>query len=187
MATTAIILAGGRGDRMGGRDKGWIDYRGTPLIEHVIGRLRTQVDHIVISCNRSQERYRQLGYPVVSDPSPDYPGPLAGIGAAAALCRDEWALLCPCDTPLLPTDLVQRLQDALAQTGATAAVPSDGEHAQYLNALVASQALASAVRSLEENRPAVKSWLGTMQCVEVDFSDCPGGFTNINRPADLPP
>lgn len=185
MAITAIILAGGQGNRMGGKDKGWIPYRGLPLIQHVIQRLTPQVDAIIISCNRNRSRYLELGYPVVSDYAPDYSGPLAGIAAATTLCETSHVLLSPCDTPALPTDLVSRLALALNQSEHDGAIPHDGERPQYLSSLLQRPHLATAQAALDAGRPAVKTWLADLRTTTVDFADCAVAFHNVNRPDDL--
>ncbi len=121
-AITGLILAGGAGRRMGGADKGWVVYQGTPLIESVLARLTPQVDGILISANRTLERYAALGYPVVQDDSSDFQGPLAGILAGLAACPTPWLQLAPCDTPYFPDDLVHRLRSAARQLACTPVV-----------------------------------------------------------------
>ncbi len=121
-AITGLILAGGAGRRMGGADKGWVVYQGTPLIESVLARLAPQVDGILISANRTLERYAALGYPVVQDASSDFQGPLAGILAGLAACPTPWLQLAPCDTPCFPDDLVRKLRTAVRQSACTPVV-----------------------------------------------------------------
>ena len=87
---SAIVLAGGQGRRVGGVDKGWLDYGGRPMIEHILARLKPQVDDVVISCNRNLPRYAALA-PVIEDQYRGYLGPLAGISAAAGMCRHQGA------------------------------------------------------------------------------------------------
>ncbi len=185
MKISAIILAGGRGTRLAGRDKGWIHHQGTPLIKRVLERLQPQVDEIIISCNRNQTRYRRLGFPVVTDCSDDFPGPLAGIAAAVHLCRGDAVLLSPCDTPRLPADLAARLQQALLRSGVDGAIPRDSFGLQYLSSLVRHEASYGAVKALENRRLAVRDWLATLDCIEVDFTSAGDSFSNINRPEDL--
>lgn len=187
MHTTAIILAGGRGSRVGGEDKAWLPYRGKPLIEHLLERLRPQVDDIVISCNRNLPRYRALGCATTTDITPGFAGPLAGIAAAAPLCRGNRILLSPCDTPLLPTTLVQTLAEALADSDLMAAIPRDDHGPQYLNSLLRRDALDSAVEQLASGQASVKGWLASLASALVDFKEPAGAFTNINRPEDFPP
>ena len=185
MGTTAIILAGGEGTRLAGQDKGWLMYRSRPLIEQVLGRLEHQVDEIVISCNRNEARYQSLGYTTVTDADQDFRGPLAGIAAAAPLCHCDYVLLCPCDTPQLPADLVARLLHGLQQSDADAAIPQDAVGPQYLSTLLRRPAIATAAQSLAANTRAVKRWLATLRTVAVDFGDEETGFLNINHHGEL--
>ena len=76
---TGLIYAGGRATRMGGVDKGLELFRGRPLIEAVIDRLKPQCVSIVISANRNLERYAAWGYPVVRDLDDAFAGPLAAL------------------------------------------------------------------------------------------------------------
>lgn len=109
---TGLILAGGQGTRMGGRDKGLVNYRGRPLIDHVIHCLAPQVDELLVSANRNLSDYAQRGYPVLTDAVPDFQGPLAGVLAGLQRARHEWVLTAPCDMPHLPADLAVRLMAA---------------------------------------------------------------------------
>lgn len=95
----AVILAGGQGRRMGGADKGLLDYRGRPLVEWVLDALAPQVAEILISANRNLDRYARYGRRVLPDALPDFPGPLAGVLAALDAVDTEWLLAVPCDTP----------------------------------------------------------------------------------------
>nr|MBF3180021.1 NTP transferase domain-containing protein [Pseudomonas aeruginosa] len=92
-----LLLAGGRGQRMGGRDKGLIEWQGLPLIAHLHRLVRPLTDDLIVSCNRNQERYAAYADHLVSDDSRDFPGPLAGIRAGLAVARHPWLLVLPCD------------------------------------------------------------------------------------------
>ena len=185
MKVCAIILAGGKGTRLAGRDKGWLHYQGVPLINRVLERLQPQVDEIVISCNRNVRRYQQLGFTVVTDTSDNFLGPMAGIAAAAGLCRGDAVLLSPCDTPKLPPNLTDSLKQALLQTRADVAVPRDDFGPQYLNSLLRQEAALGAQAALESGQRAVRHWLARFDVVEVDFSSCGDSFSNINSLQDL--
>ncbi len=106
---TGLILAGGQGSRMGGRDKGLVEYQGKPLIDHVLGCIAPQVDELLISANRNAEEYARRGYAVVADTLPDFQGPLAGVLEGLNAAQHEWLLSVPCDMPHLPPDLLARL------------------------------------------------------------------------------
>jgi molybdopterin-guanine dinucleotide biosynthesis protein A len=120
---TGLILAGGRGSRMGGVDKGLQLLAGQPLVEHALARLRPQVQHLAINANRHAERYAAFGVPVWRDDVPDFSGPLAGMLAGLTHCRTEWLVSVPCDTPNFPLDLVARLVAAAQQADARIAMP----------------------------------------------------------------
>ncbi len=111
---SVLLLSGGRGQRMGGRDKGLIDWRGRPLIAWLHALVRPLTDDLIISCNRNAERYGRYADQLVSDDSPDFPGPLAGIRAGLKAARHDHLLVLPCDAPLLDRELLDAL---LAQAG----------------------------------------------------------------------
>lgn len=146
IAITGLILAGGAGQRMGGQDKGWLEYQGIPLIQTVIQRLRPQVSTLLISANRNLERYAAFGYPVLQDQTnmpatSGYQGPLAGILQGLAACTTPWLQIVPCDTPNFPHTLVTTLQQ-VAQPPYLAIVPKIHERAQWVFALLHKDCLA---------------------------------------------
>ena len=119
---TGMILAGGRGSRMGGVDKGLQPYRGRTLAAHALERLRPQVGALMVIANRNLERYRALGVPVWSDETPGYAGPLAGMLTGLSHCETALLATVPCDTPNFPLDLVARLTRGLQENDADIAV-----------------------------------------------------------------
>jgi molybdopterin-guanine dinucleotide biosynthesis protein A len=119
---TGLILAGGRGSRMGGVDKGLQLHRGRPLAALALERLRPQVGEVMVNANRNLETYRAMGVPVWPDELPDFPGPLAGMLAGLAHCRSPLLASVPCDTPDFPPDLVSRLAHGLESADADIAV-----------------------------------------------------------------
>lgn len=180
-----VILAGGRGRRMGGQDKGWVDWQGRPLIERALARLQPQVDSVIISANRNLDRYRALGHPVAQDDQGRfgaYAGPLAGMLAALELCPLDWAVCVPCDAPALPADLVARLLAASAGSGAPALAVSGGRRQPVFCLLPRALAprLAQALAA-GEHRPTV--FLESAGAREVLFEDA-AAFANINAGAD---
>jgi molybdopterin-guanine dinucleotide biosynthesis protein A len=112
---TGLVLAGGRGSRMGGVDKGLQHYLGLPLAQHALQRLAPQVGGIMINANRNLSAYRSMGVPVWPDAVLDYPGPLAGMLAGLAHCETPYLATVPCDTPNFPLDLVERLVRGLEE------------------------------------------------------------------------
>jgi molybdenum cofactor guanylyltransferase len=129
-AITGLVLAGGRGSRMGGVDKGLQKYRGTTLAERAVARLEPQVASVMINANRNLEHYRSMGVAVLADEVPDYPGPLAGMLAGLEHCATPYLVSVPCDTPNFPLDLVERLAQGLSAGNAelaTACTRAGGE------------------------------------------------------------
>ena len=170
---------------MGEVDKGWIELDGRPLVEHVLSRFAPQVDELLISANRNLERYAALGYPVVPDLLPDFAGPLAGLQAALRHARHEIIATAPCDSPLLPLDLVARLRDALESGAAQIALPRAGGRLHPVF-LLCRKAVAPRLDSyLAGGGRKVEAWCAGMQCVEVDFEDRLEAMRNLNAPEDL--
>ncbi len=111
---SGLVLAGGRGTRMGGVDKGLQLHSGVPLAQHALDRLRPQVGALLLNANRNLPAYQAMGVPVWPDETPGFPGPLAGMLAGLAHCRTPYLVTVPCDSPNFPADLVARLAHALA-------------------------------------------------------------------------
>src|SRR6187401_2474730 len=148
---TGVVLAGGRGSRMGGADKGLQNFRGIPLALHTLLRLGPQVGEAMVNANRNLAAYESFGVPVWPDGLADYAGPLAGFLTGLERCETPWLLTVPCDTPLFPNDLVARLAEAFVQEGvdfAVAAAPEeDGQlRPQPVFCLMGTHMLESLVR-----------------------------------------
>ena len=110
---TGLVLAGGRGTRMGGVDKGLQLFEGNPLALHALRRLQPQVAGVAVNANRNLPAYEAFDAPVWPDGLADYPGPLAGFLSGLSHCPTPWLLTIPCDTPRFPTDLAERMIEAL--------------------------------------------------------------------------
>ena len=180
---SGIILAGGRATRLQGRDKGLLELAGEPLLAHVLRRLRPQVDDIVINANRNQEQYAAFGWPVVSDRTPEFAGPLAGIQSALPLCRHDWVLVVACDCPLLPADLAPRLFAGL-HSGDVLAIAHDGERMQPLCLLLHRSLQASLDAAVQAGHAKVERWCLAQAHSVVTIGDV-GAFRNINTEEDL--
>lgn len=179
-----LILAGGRGQRMGGRDKGLVDWRGEPLIAHVHRVVRPLSDDLVISCNRNQANYRAYADRLVGDAEADFPGPLAGVIAGLKVARHGWVVLLACDAPLVDRDLIEDLL-RLAVAGNSAAMVRQGGFWQPMFSVlpkrvlpVLEQAWAAGERSLQKAllREAVQG----LECAESDRR-----LSNFNSPERL--
>ncbi|MEH6570628.1 MAG: molybdenum cofactor guanylyltransferase MobA, partial [Halioglobus sp.] len=182
-STSALILAGGAGRRVGGQDKGLLPWHGKPLIEHVVARLKPQVDNLYISCNRNFEQYRHWADVLIPDTRENYQGPLAGIEAASPQIESEYLIVVACDTPVLPIDLVHRLiQPLISDTVSSSkiAYAFDGNRNQYLCAALHSSCLETLPQFLGSGQRAVRHWYKTHNAIAVDLSDEASAFENYN-------
>ncbi|MFN4235651.1 MAG: molybdenum cofactor guanylyltransferase MobA [Vogesella sp.] len=180
----ALILAGGEGRRMGGVDKGLQRLCGQPLYRHVLQALLPQVGWLAISANRHLDDYAASGQPVWLDaPHWQGMGPLAALATAAASLPPAVTLLqtAPCDTPLLPADLVSRLAQALGDADAAMPVTAHGPQPACL--LLRVTALAGLPAYLAAGGRSIRGWLAGLNVVTVDFDDM--AFANANDAAAL--
>jgi len=183
-AITAVILAGGRGQRMGEVDKGLQLLHGKPLVQWVAESIAPQVEEVLISANRNLERYRELGFVVLPDAMPDFPGPLAGLLCALESAKHPLWLSVPCDTPFLPRDLVQRLLAGLLESNAELAVAAAGERMQPVICLGHSHLCMGLREFLAQGGRRVGEWQAGLRRVIVPFEN-PELFKNINTLDEL--
>jgi molybdenum cofactor guanylyltransferase len=185
---TGLVLAGGRGSRMGGVDKGLQLHGGMPLAQHALLRLRPQVATVLINANRNQAAYEAFGAPVWPDALPDQPGPLAGFLAGLAQCKTDYLVTVPCDTPHFPEDLVARLVDAFKNDGADIAMAatksSDGIQVQPVFCLMKTSLKDSLVQFTASGQRKIDKWTALHRCVEVLFDD-ELAFFNANTSEEL--
>lgn len=193
---TGLLLAGGRGSRMGGVDKGLQLFNGEPLALHAIRRLAPQVGRLMVNANRHLADYEAFGVPVWTDSLADYPGPLAGFLAGLEHCTTPWLLTVPCDTPLFPPDLAARLAEAVASSDAEiamAAAPEavDGNtvlRPQPVFCLLRASLHGSLRRFIAAGGRKVHAWTAQHRTVEAPFDrpgDAPDAFFNANTLAEL--
>lgn len=194
---TAVVLAGGRGSRMGGVDKGLQNFNGTPLALHSLLRMQMQsgglVGEVMINANRNLAAYEAFGVPVWPDTLGDFPGPLAGFLTALERCETPYLLTVPCDTPLFPLDLAERLASALASEGAdiamAAAPEEDGQmRTQPVFCLIRTDLLASLAVFVQGGGRKIDTWTGQHKTAVVSFDrpgDDPKAFFNANTLAEL--
>ena len=185
---TGLILAGGRGSRMGGVDKGLQNHQGSTLAMHALLRLGPQVGEMLINANRNLAAYEAMGVPVWPDALPDYAGPLAGFLAGLEHCETPYMVTVPCDSPLFPLDLVERLAQALeaqdAEIAMAATREGDSLQVQPVFCLMKTSLMESLIRFTQGGQRKIDRWTAQHRCVEVAFDD-PLVFANANTPAEL--
>ena len=185
---TGLVLAGGRGQRMGGVDKGLQPLRGTPLAQVALERLRPQVAGLLVSANRHLDLYRTFGAPVLTDGAPDHPGPLAGLLAGLRHCPTAWLLAVPCDTPRFPADLARRLAHAVTGEGAGIAMAATREEGrlqpQPVFCLVRRSLEADLAAFIADGGASPRAWAARHAPALVAFDDA-AAFANANTLEDL--
>jgi molybdopterin-guanine dinucleotide biosynthesis protein A len=183
-----LILAGGRGSRMGGVDKGLQNHLGLPLAMHALLRLGPQVGQVMVNANRNLAAYESFGTPVWPDALPDYPGPLAGFLTGLERAETPYLVTVPCDTPDFPLDLVARLAEALDRESADIAMAAirndDGIKVQPVFCLMATTLLESLIAFTQSGQRKIDRWTAQHRCVEVVFDDA-SAFFNANTADEL--
>lgn len=196
---TGLILAGGRGSRMGGADKGLQTFNGLPLALHTLTRLQMGggIGHVMVNANRNLAAYESFGASVWPDGLADYAGPLAGFLTGLERCETPFLVTVPCDTPLLPLDLVPRLAAALQAQDADIAMASAPEvdkngqlqvRSQPVFCLLRVRLLESLMAFTQGGGRKIDAWTALHKTVLVPFNqpgDDPRAFFNANTLAEL--
>ena len=185
---TGLVLAGGRGSRMGGVDKGLQHHHGVPLAVHALRRLAPQVGALMVNANRNLGAYEAMGAPVWPDSLADYAGPLAGFLTGLTHCKTPYLVTVPCDSPLFPGDLVARLAAALvaadAEIAMAATIEADHLQVQPVFCLMKAGLVDSLRRFTESGQRKIDKWTALHRCVEVPFDDA-SAFANANTADEL--
>jgi molybdopterin-guanine dinucleotide biosynthesis protein A len=194
---TGLILAGGRGTRMGGVDKGLQNFNGIPLALHTLMRLGPQVESVMVNANRNLSAYESFGASVWPDASADFAGPLSGFLVGLERAETPYVLTVPCDTPRLPLDLAERLAEALVREDADiamAAAPETDEHGQTqirtqpVFCLMKIELSESLVKFTHSGGRKIDAWTAQHKTVVVPFDsegDDPLAFANVNTLTEL--
>ena len=182
---TALILAGGRGSRMGSVDKGLQLFKGMPMVAHVLERMSPQVDEVIINANRSIDQYAAFGHRVVPDTIDGFAGPLAGLHVGLMQATTPLLVTAPCDSPFLPLDLVTRLHNAMELGNVDLAVAKTYDQVHPVFCLVKRDLEPHLREFLASGQRKIDKWYATLRVVEVQFDDQESAFTNINTEVEL--
>ncbi|MGZ8137599.1 MAG: molybdenum cofactor guanylyltransferase MobA [Methylococcaceae bacterium] len=180
-----VILAGGRARRMNNQDKGLVKFKGRPMVSYAIAAMAPVVDCVFINANRNIDQYRQFGWPVISDQSDSFDGPLAGVLTAMMHADADVLVVLPCDSPLIKTEHLQKLLSARAENNADVAVAFDGVKLHPVFLAIKTALQTSLQDYLAGDQRKVAAWLAQQNLVKVDFSREPEIFSNINTMAEL--
>jgi molybdopterin-guanine dinucleotide biosynthesis protein A len=180
-----VILAGGRGSRMGTVDKGLKLLRGKPMVQWVAERFAPQVSEVLVNANQNINEYQVLGYKVMPDEIGGFAGPLAGLHRGLSEASHELVATSPCDSPFLPLDLIARLRAAMDAAGAELTVAKTGDQPHPVFCLCRKTVLPSLTDFLAGGGRKIDAWYAKLQIVEVLFDDQPDAFSNVNTLAEL--
>jgi molybdopterin-guanine dinucleotide biosynthesis protein A len=183
MSITGVVLAGGKGTRMGSVDKGLQPLRGRPMVEWVLARFMPQVNEIIINANQNVPVYAKYEHRVVSDQIGGFAGPLAGLHAGLNAAKYPLVVTVPCDSPFLPSDLVSRLSSQLGNRDL--AVAKTGDQAHPVFALMKRDVRQSLEAFLASGGRKIDTWYAALKVVEVSFDDEADAFRNINTLDEL--
>ncbi|MCO7243895.1 molybdenum cofactor guanylyltransferase MobA [Halomonas sp. Ps84H-12] len=179
---TGMILAGGEGRRMGGRDKGLEPFADLPLVAHTVKRFDGHVHELMINANRNSDAYALFADRVIEDAEGGFKGPLMGIYSGLRAAQTPWLLVAPCDSPALPHNLVARMVAGITQAGVEhdIAVAFDGERLHPVVALLRTSLADDLAATLAEGERKIDRWYARHAWCRVDMSDCPEAFANLN-------
>lgn len=181
----AVVLAGGAATRMGGVDKGLVAFAQKTLVETVIDAIKPQADKLVISANRNLDRYREMGYEVVTDKIEGYRGPLVGLLSVMKVEKADFYVTAPCDSPYVAHDYVKKLRKAFDDKPdlKCAAAVSHG-YKQPVFMMVRKEALSNLEDFLLQGEHKVRAWLDSMHAQWVEFDDL-SLFDNFNTQEEM--
>ncbi|MBL8513847.1 MAG: molybdenum cofactor guanylyltransferase MobA [Betaproteobacteria bacterium] len=182
---TALVLAGGRGSRMGEVDKGLQIFNSKPMVAHVIERLQPQCDELIINANRNLDIYAGFGHRVVPDAIEGFAGPLAGLHIGMTHASHPLIVTAPCDSPFLPLDLVARLRAQLDEQGADLAVAKTFDQPHPVFCLTKTAIAPHLHDFLAGGQRKIDKWYASLKVVEVPFDDEEAAFANINTVDEL--
>lgn len=183
-AISGIVLAGGLARRMGGIDKGLQLLHGRPMVAQVVERLRPQVDELLINANRHADEYALFG-PVIGDVVDGFAGPLAGLHAGMHHAHHHWIVTVPCDSPGLPTDLVERLWAGVESASTDLAIATTGEQMHPVFCLCRRNLRSDLEAQLRGGLRRFERWCQSLPHALVDFADQAGAFHNLNTLDEL--
>lgn len=179
---SVLLLAGGRGQRMGGADKGLLTWQGRPLIAWLHDQVRPLTDDLIISCNRNAERYAAFADRLVQDDDNDFQGPLAGIRAGLKVARHNHVLVLPCDAPRLDQALLHRL---LEHGGERAVVLRRGGYYEPLFSLIPRARRDDLEQAWQGGERSPQRWLGSLNSLTIDCPLDDPRLANFNTPDAL--
>ena len=182
---TVVVLAGGKGSRLEGQDKGLITWQGRPFIEHVLHTIESVTSNIIVNANRHLDRYRQHGYPVITDDIEGYAGPLAGMLTALKSVQTPYVLTLPCDAPLVEQDIIGMFCRKHAQEQQLLYVAETEDGLQPVYAMIHHSLVDNMQDYLDQGNRKTRDWMLANDACKVKFIRHGNSFLNVNTTDDL--
>ena len=148
-------------------------------------QLASKVDTIIINANRNQSLYEKYGFPVVADQIEGYCGPLAGMASGLQAAKTPFVVTVPCDSPLIPVDLVQKLYSTLQDEDAEICTAHSNGRLQPVFTVMKTEVLSSMLDFLNNGERKIDKWFEQHRLAIADFSEQPDTFININSAEEL--
>ena len=187
MVPGGVILAGGRGVRMGGHDKGLISWNGEAYVAHVVRCLEPVTAAVAISANANLERYGQWAASVLRDAAFPEQGPLAGLYEGLCWARRQsmpGVIVATCDTPALPPAWAVQMAETARANPRAPCISETPESRHPLHGYYPVSVLSSLYESLCEGENRAWRFAELVGARWLDCGAMASGFTNINTAAD---
>ncbi len=195
MEKSAVVLAGGFSKRFG-QDKGLLKLAGKPLILHILDKMSTVVDEVlVVVSSKSQEKaytyfLKQKAKTVID--KYETQNPLVGALTGFEKAQGKYSLLLPCDAPFVSSQIASFLLELCVNKDAVIPRWPNG-HIEPLQAVyytksalnVANKALENKKQNMHSMIDALKKvrYVSTLVLKQIDPKLTT--FFNINTPKDL--
>ena len=180
---TVLILAGGKGTRMKGADKGLIKVHGKYVIEYLISMARKYSPNVFVNANRNISFYKELECNVVKDVLKDYQGPLAGIYSGLLQVQTNYLITLPCDGPLISDEYFTKMLESPMTDKIKCACCND--RLQPVYALIPTKLIGALKEFLDDGERKIDKWYNQCGLEIVDFSHNPEIFINVNSEEEL--
>ena len=188
-----VILAGGKGKRMGGKEKALVNLLDRPLISYILEKISGKVAPIALNVNTNLKEFKKFGYKMLEDPIKGHLGPLVGILASLNWAKNldqKWVLTLPCDTPFLPKNLIVSLIDAKNENPDIDLVVAKSKGFKHpVIALWKTSNNIKLKNAIEDGIRKIDIFTSQLKIKHVNFDNLNKSkfdpFTNLNSPKDL--
>lgn len=193
----ALVLAGGRGKRVGGT-KLFLSLEGSPMIEKVLSLAMLLFPQVILSCRgEDTSTFSRIFAPlfpahalkIVADRREGL-GPLEGISLGLASSDLPWVFVVGCDMPMVQESVV-RFMASRRDPKKDAVIARLGGLVEPLHAFYHKRCVSAVDDSISKGERRLSSFLPRISAVNIeekDISHIPGfrrSFMNINTPDDM--